>query len=358
MKKVMISNLELFWKKQVEALATRRPSWILLVSFVPVIFVVLRLLISFGAKHGSGIPSTATTPINGYGWPIWALYILVSAGLYGWMLVSEKTRGHSSQERWERVWLYSAFDMMSISFLSLVTLDTTFQVLETTKTFGPFLEITKRGILLLYVALSMLSLALTTLRLLRQPATQFRLPLEMKWAIAIPVFLMIVGIWGNSLLPEASSPAQVFLSAILLLLSYMLIPFWIGGVLYLVMLVLHQIPQNSQSDLQSADEQEIWIQEINGWLEPGEKIAGFTVGYINTGWSKINTVLVLTNKYIRIGSTKGGMNVPRQDVQKVEWSDLQSQIRVFTVASQKPLSLSVFGKKWKEHAKMLVESWE
>lgn len=357
-RKVVVSNLKALWKKQALTLAARHPNSILLISFVSVILVILRFLISSEIKDNFHI-SPITTLINNYGGRIWVLYALMSVVLYGWMLISRNPRLQVFPEDWTRLWFYSAFDTVSVSFFSLIALDTAFLALDATKSEAKFLEIVKDVVLILYAMFFLVSLILTSLRLSRQPVvTHLGLTLEIRLAIAISVFLLIFGLL---LLFLSSQTRLPFLSlfALFLSLSFLLLPIGVGNGIYLAMLVWHQIPQNNRSILQHYDEQEIWLQEIKGWLEPGEEIRGFTIGYVKATWfKKIEAVLALTDKYVRIGTAKGGTNISLRDIQKIQWCEKRSQVKVFLVDSKSQLSLSVFGKNWKEYGKKLAESWE
>lgn len=357
MKKALIEHLELFWTRQSKVLIARRPSWILSTSFVVTIFAALHILISVGVRYQVGILlSTANTYTNYWVW-LWGIYTFSSVGLYIWMSVAERKWGNIPEKVGQRVWLYSAFDMFSMAFVSLIVLDTLFDAFAVADTTS-FLVVTKDVILILYILLVMLSLVLTILRLGSQQPAKPGLPLEIRLAIAIPVFVTAFSIMGNSFLLEPAQTEVMILAGLLLVPSFVLVPIFVSGVVHVIMLKVYKIYKKIPSDLQFSSEQQTWLQEISGWLEPGEAIVEFTIGYMKKGWSRLDTVLVLTDKYIRVGSTKGGINIPRQDVQKVEWSEFHSQIRVFAGISKGPITLSVFGKTWKEHARNLQEAWK
>lgn len=360
MKKALIEHLELFWTRQLKILITRRPAWILSISFVVTIFAALHILISVGTRYQLGIlPATANTYTNN-GICLWGIYIFSSVGLFVWMSVVEKEWRNVPEKLGQMAWLYSAFDIVSMTFVSLIVLDTIFYILVVAKITPSFLEGVKNIILLLYMLFTMLSCILTILRLLSQQSSKAKagLSLEMRLAIAIPVFLTAFGVLGNSFLPEPAESEVMILAGLLLVVAFVLVPVFSSGIVYVIALKVYKIYREFPGDMQFSDEQQIWLQEISRWLDPGEEIIEFTVGYMKKGWSRLDAVLVLTDKYIRIGSTKGGINIPWQDVQKVEWSEFHSQIRVFAGISKNTITLLVFGHTWKEHAKRLEEAWK
>ncbi len=352
MKKVAISHLEMVWQEQIEALAWRRPNWILEVSLLPLILVALRFLISLGVRRRTGIHfPVAAVNIQDRTWLVLlATYLFVAVGIYGWIVFSDKKK---HDFRWQRIWLYSAFGMVSMLLASLIALDVAFQVFETAETSPEFVAIIKYSALFLYIALLMLCFALAVSKLF-QPAVKRGLPLEVKLAVVIPVFIAAFSVLGNLFQSQPGQTGLVVLASLFLLFSFLLVPIWTSGIVYLFMLMWYKIPQNVQNSTSSLDEQEMWLQEIRKWIEPEEKIEGFTIGYIRSGWARIEVVVALTSKYIRIGSMHGGKNISWEEIQRVEWSDSLAQLQIFTRFSSSPLVISVFGKAWKERAKQLT----
>lgn len=359
MKEVLMAHLELLWTRQLKVLITRRPVWILSTSFVVTIFVALYILISVRAGYKVGIlPTTNANTYTNYWIWLWGIYIFSSVGLYVWMSVTEGKWRNIPEKVGQRVWLYSAFDIVSLAFISLIVLDTLFYVFALADITSSFLAVTKNAILILYILLVMLSVVLTIVRLVSQKPAKVGLSLEMRLAIAIPVFVTAFSIIGNLFLPEPVQTEVMILGGVLLVLSFLLIPVFVSGLVHVIALKIYKIYKEIPNDLQFSDEQQTWLQEISRWLEPGEEIVELTIGYMKKGWSRLDTVLILTDKYIRVGSTKGGINIPLQDVQKVEWSEFHSQIRVFVGISKNAITLSVFGNTWKEHARRLEEAWK
>lgn len=352
MSEIVIGNLEFMWRKQAEVLSGRRPSWIISVSFVPLIFAALRFLISFGERRSTNISFPVAT--TNYQDRIWLVllgtYLFITAGVYAWALVSNKTQFNFPRHTWKKIWWYSAFDMISILLGSLITLDTSLQILEASQMPTQFLAITKCSALLLYIALLMLSFVFAVSRLF-QPVIKSGLPLEVKFAIAIPIFMAAFSVLGNSFMSQPGRTDLIIFALLFLLVSFLLVPVWASGFVYMVMFIGF-FPKIGHAQI--PEEQDMWLQEISRWIEPGEKIEVFTIGYMQNGWSKIDVILALTDKYIRIGSAYGGRNIPRDEIQKVTWSDSLAQLRIFTNFSPSPLVISIFGKDWKERAKQFA----
>lgn len=355
MKKAQIkSNLKLAWKKQVEILTHRRPTWILSIAGALAIFVIMRGLVYLNAHNLSAFFDRKYIVAG-------ATYVGVAAGLYGWLMV------RSDGKYWQKFWLYSAFDMVSLALMSLVALDSALRILGTTGLPFWVLTTTKTGIFIFYVFLILFSTTLAAWRLSKNLDMKTGLA-AVKWAIAAPIFSTIAGsIMESFFSPDEIKLGVIALAALFLTLSFVLTSLWSPGTFSLALLLCYRIPQNQEVEAMtethtgdahsSSDEHERLLQEIHNWLEPQENLLAFTIGYYGRLASGINVILALTSKYLRIGSLKGGNNIPLQQIQNIEWSVIHSRIRILTTSSKRPLTFFIFGKTWKECAINLVDAW-
>ena len=360
MKKNLVGKdeIEVLWQKQLKSLSVRSPRRVLLISGVPLLFIIIQFLaFSFG-RFKVGFNSL----------PVCVEYVVyMVTGLFVWMCVSEhKLLPCAHQNLRLKAWLYSVFDMATLAFVSLLTLEISFLFLEGVGFWSKALGIIKVSISVLCLLVILVSIVSFAHRSSKNHAVKAGLPGGIKLAMAIPLFLAVFGFTGGAHFSQYGEFRRdwVLLSGLFLMLSFILASLWSQAFFALAIMfngIFRDGGDKETEELRTEnkkpqfEKREALLREIYNWLEPQERLIEFVVGYYTRASSGV--VLVLTDKYLRISSVEGGRNVPLEEIRIIDWSDLHAQIRVFTVFSKHPLVFSIWGKERKRRARRLAEMW-
>ncbi len=348
------NNLESLWKMQKGGVVFRRPRQMLSNILVVLVFAVLQSLVLFQRMHQCA--AVLATSGLGYG-----VYVGFATGVLGWALVAKYRKGHSDRSAYLSSWLYRAFDMFSVATMAFFSLSIALLSVEMAG-LGSIVT----GILLLYALWVLLCSVFAAYQVLRPRPAKARLRWEVRWAIATPIFFVVLGVMVVPMLHQSGSVNQslVILSGLFLIISFVLILFWVPMFVFLVILACGGIPPSQEvghGDVVERRDKQVFpgeqdlLRDISGWLEPHEKMYRFTVGrYQGTS---VNIVLVLTNKYIRLASVEGGKNIPLSEVRRIEWLNIQSCLRINIAPSGAALNFMIWGKEWKKRAKEIAEEW-
>lgn len=238
-KSLTSEELEMIWKKQMTTLDSRQPKWILSSLLLPVVFIVLQSLILFPMKQRL-IGALITSSIAYFA------YLLFAMGIYTYLRAVENKRKRSTMNSCLAAWLYGAYDMCSLALASIFLLGIGLLSLETAGFSLGILGIMEISVLIIYILAVLLILVFTPSLLRRKhKSLEPGLPLETKWAIAIPTFLTVFGVIVGRMLShnDEFKIGVIILAGLFLIGSFVLASICAQGLAIFIYLAWKGIPR-------------------------------------------------------------------------------------------------------------------